>query len=88
MRDQAVGGLALGLHGAAFGDGDLGCDFAQGLRRFGFRQRAFAKAKTADQGTVHDQIGISPDRGGKMGVTAQIQAEMAVILRRIFGLGL
>ena len=28
MRDQAIGGLALGLHGAPLGDGNLGGDLA------------------------------------------------------------
>ena len=28
MRDQAISGFALGLHGAALGDGNLGRDFA------------------------------------------------------------
>ena len=37
---------------------------------------------------MHDEIGIAPDRRGEMGVAAEIEAEMAKILRRIFRLGL
>ena len=37
---------------------------------------------------MHDQIGIAADRRGEVGVAAQIEAEMAEIFRRIFGLRL
>ena len=37
---------------------------------------------------MDDQIGIAADRRGEMGVAAQVQAEMAVILRHIFRLRL
>ena len=37
---------------------------------------------------MHDEIGIAADRRGEMRVAAQIEAEMAEILRRIFRLGL
>ena len=42
----------------------------------------------ADQSAMHDEIGIAADRRGEMRVAAQIEAEMAEILRRIFGLRL
>ena len=88
MRDQAVGGFALRLHGAALGDGDLRRDLAQAFRRLGLRQRAFAKSQAPDQCAMHDKIGVSPDRRGEMRVTSEVQAEMAIILGRIFSLGL
>ena len=37
---------------------------------------------------MHDQIGVAPDRRGEMRVAPQVQAEMAVILGGVFGLGL
>ena len=61
MRDQAVGGLALGLHGSPLGDGNLGRDLAEGFRRLGLRQRAFAQPQAADQRAMHDKIGIPAD---------------------------
>ena len=37
---------------------------------------------------MHDQIGIAADRRGEMGVATQIEAEMAQIIRAVFGLRL
>ena len=37
---------------------------------------------------MHDEIGIAADRRGEMGVAAQVEAEMAVVLGGIFGLRL
>src|SRR6266403_832733 len=62
MRDQTIGGFALRLHGAALGDRNLGCNLAQAFGRLRVRQRPFAKSQTADQRTMHDQVGVSPDR--------------------------
>src|SRR6185312_9018042 len=42
----------------------------------------------ADQRTMHDQVRVSPDRGSEMRVAAQVESEMAVIVRRIFRLRL
>ena len=47
-----------------------------------------AELERADQPAMHDQVGIAADRRGEMRVAAQVQAEMAVILRRVFGLRL
>ncbi len=88
MRDQAVGGFALRLHGAAFGQRNLGGDLGQRFHRLGLRQRAVAEAQAPDQRAVHDQVGVSPDGRCEMRVTPQVQAEMAVILGGVFGLGL
>ena len=88
MRDQPIGRLAFRFHGAAFGHRNLRRDFAERLQRLGFRQRAFAEAERADQRAMHDQVSVSPDRRCEMRVTAKVEAEMAVILRRIFRLRL
>ena len=37
---------------------------------------------------MDDEIGVAPDRRGEMRVTAQVEAEMAVILVAVFGLRL
>ena len=37
---------------------------------------------------MHDQIGVAADRRGEMRVAAKVEAEMPVILGRIFGLRL
>ena len=47
-----------------------------------------AELERADQRAMHDQIGVAADRRGEVGVAAKIEAEMAVILRRIFRLRL
>ena len=88
MRNQPIGRLALGLHRAPLGDGNLRGDFAQGLRRLALRQSTFAKPQAADQGAMHDQIGVAADRRGKMRIAPQVEAEMAVILGGVFSLGL
>ena len=53
-----------------------------------FGQAVGAEFEPADQGAVHDEIGVAADRRGEVGVAAQVEAEMAEILRRIFGLRL
>src|SRR5438270_2076453 len=88
MRNQPIGRLALGLHRAPLGDGNLRGDFAQGLRRLALRQSTFAQPQAADQGAMHDQIGVAADGRSKMRIAPQVEAEMAVILGGIFSLGL
>ena len=88
VRDQPVGGLALGLHGAALGGGNAGGDFRQRTDVGALRQPVGAELLRADQGAMHDQVGVAADRRGEMRVAAQVEAEMAVILGRIFGLRL
>src|SRR5438876_7185762 len=73
MRDQPVGRLALGLHGASLGDRNLRSDFAQRLRRLGLRQGTFAEPQAADQGAVHDQIGVAADGRGEMRIAPQVE---------------
>ena len=38
------------------------------------------RPSAADQGAMHDQVGVSADRRSEMGVASQVQAEMAEIL--------
>ena len=88
MRDQPVVGLALGLHGAALGGRNLRGDFGQRRVVLAFRQAVGAEFSGADQPAMHDQVGIAADGRGEVRVAAQVQAEVAVVLGRIFGLRL
>src|SRR5207245_10722614 len=88
MRDQTVEGLAFGLHGAALGGGDLRADLTERSRVLLLRQAAVAEPYRANEAAVDDEVGIAADRRGEMRIAAQIQAEMPVIFRRIFGLRL
>src|SRR5579872_4116326 len=88
MGDQAIGGLALGFHGAAFGRRNVGGDFGKAAGIGAVRQAISAKLERTDQGAMDDQIGIAADRRGEMRVAPQIEPEMAEILRRIFSLRL
>src|SRR5438876_150548 len=78
---------ALGRHGAALGGGDECRDFLQPIGLL-LRQAAGAKPKRGDQAAMHDQICIATDWRGEMRVAPQVEAEMADVLRRIFGLAL
>ena len=49
---------------------------------------AFAEVEGADQRPVDDEVGVAADRRGEMGVASQVEAEMAVVLVAVFGLGL
>ena len=89
MRDQPVDGLALGRHGAALGGGDLRAPISPSERASSPVGKAVvAELEGADQRAVHDQVGIAPDRRGEVRVAAQVEPEMAVVLRRVFGLRL
>ena len=37
---------------------------------------------------MHHQVGVAADRRGEVRIAAQVQAEVAVVLRRVFGLRL
>jgi len=88
MRDQAVVRLALGQHGAALGGGNLRADLRQDFRISAIRQTVMAKLECAYQAAMHDQVSVAADRRGEMRVAAQVQSEVAVVLRRILGLRL
>src|SRR5262245_62670211 len=53
MREQAVEGFALGLHGAALGSRDLRADLAQRRGILLLRQRAVAELQGADEAAVN-----------------------------------
>src|SRR5262249_32077319 len=88
MRDQAINRLALSHHGSTLARRDLSPDFAERADILAVRQPVAAELQLADQRAMHDEIRIAADRRGKMRVAAQIEAEVTVILRRIFSLRL
>ena len=51
-------------------------------------QAAGAELQRTHQRAVDDQVGIAADGRGEMGVAAQVEAEMADVLRAVFGLRL
>ena len=52
------------------------------------RQAAGAELQRADQGAVDDEVGVAADRRGEVGVAAEVQAEVADVLRAVLGLRL
>src|SRR5262245_64191023 len=76
MREQAVEGFALGLHGAALGGRDLRADLAQRRRVLLLRQRAIAELQGADEAAGDHQAGIAAARRGEMSSAAQVEPEM------------
>ena len=87
VGDEAVDGVALGRHRPPLGGGDLRGDFGE-LVLGAVGQPAFAELQRADQRAMDDQVGIAADRRGEVGVAAEVQAEMADVLRAVFGLRL
>ena len=88
MGDQTVDRLAFRRHGATLGGRNaLGHVAEHGGGRLA-GQSVIAETKCADQRAVDDEIGIAPDRRGEVRIAPQIQAEMADVLRGIFGLAL
>ena len=88
MRDEPVDRLALRLHGAPLRAGNIGRDLAERAHVVAVRQAVVAALHRADQRPVDDEVGIAADRRGEMRVAPQVETEMAVILRRVFGLRL
>jgi len=88
LRDQAVDRLPLGRHRAPLGRGDRDGDLGELLLGRVGGERAVAEAEGPDQGAVHDEIGVAADRRGEVRIAAEVQAEMAVVLRRVLGLRL
>src|SRR5690606_21745446 len=70
-----------------FGGGDVLGDAGQ-PETFGLAQAIVPEAKRSDQRPVNDEVGITADRRGEVGIAVEIETEMAVIVWRIFGLGL
>ena len=52
------------------------------------RQSAVAELQGADEAAVDDEVGVTADGRGEMGVAAEVEAEMPVVLGGIFGLRL
>src|SRR6516165_4279299 len=86
MGEQAVEGLAFGFHGAALGSRDLRADLAERGDVLLLRQAAVAEPHGADEAAVDDEVGVTANRRGEMGVAAQVEAEMPAVLGGIFGL--
>ena len=85
--DQPVDGFTLGLHGAPLGGRDiLGNAWQRLLDAVG--QAALAEVESGDQPTMNDKIGIATDRRREVGVFSEIEAEVADVDRRVFGLTL
>src|SRR5881227_3397070 len=68
VRNQPIGGLAFGLHGAAFGCGNISRNFGKASRVGSIRQSIHAELERADQRAMDDEIGVATDRRGKMGI--------------------
>jgi len=88
MRDQPIGGFALGLHGPAFGGRNVCRDLGEAARIRSIRQAVGPEFERSDQRAMDNKIGIAADRRSEMRVAAQIEPEMAEILRRILRLRL
>ena len=86
-RDNAVDGLAFRRHRAPLGGRDMLGDLRQ-LARAHVVEAALAEIERADQRPMDDEIGVAANRRGEMGVAAQVEAEMAVVLVAVFGLRL
>src|SRR6185369_7533648 len=89
--DVAVHRLAFGDHRAALQIGD---ELADHVHRSGLlaaeprTARVRLQAPGPDQRAVDEEIGVTADRRGEMGVGAQCEPEMAVIVRAVISLGL
>src|SRR5947209_5166585 len=88
MGEQAVERFAFRFHGAALGGRDLCADLAERGDVLLRRQSAVAELQGADEAAVDDEVGVTADGRGEMGVAAQVEAEMPVVLGGIFGLRL
>src|SRR5262249_29108574 len=86
MREQAIESLPFGFHGAALAGRDLRADLAERGDVLFRRQATIAEPQGADEPAMDDEVGVAADRRGEMGVAAQVESEMPVILGRIFGL--
>ena len=57
-------------------------------RDLAIRQSVIAQLERGDQRAVDDEVGVATDRRGEVRIAIEVEAEMAVVLVRIFGLGL
>ena len=86
-RYNAVDGLPFRRHRAPFGGRDMLGDLRQ-FARAHVVEAALAEIERADQRPMDDEIGVAANGRGEMGVAAQVEAEMAVVLVAVFGLRL
>src|SRR5436853_340527 len=88
MSPPCGGMAALGENLEAQCARDWRGDLTDRSRVLLLRQTAVTEPQRANETAVDDEVGIAADRRGEMRIAAQIQAEMPVIFRRIFGLRL
>src|SRR5258706_13887244 len=72
VRNEAIGGLALGLHGTAFGGGNLCGDFAERCHVHVLRCPVVAELAGADEGTMHGKGGVARGRRRGKGRAGEI----------------
>ena len=87
-REEAVDGGALGLHRAPLAPRQLGAELGPVLAARHRLEPALAELQRPDQGAMHHEVGIAPDRRGEMRIAAEIEPEMAEIVRAVGGLAL
>jgi hypothetical protein len=76
--DIAVGGIPLGRHGPALGHGDVLGGRAQ-RRHLAVGESVIAQLESADQGAVHDQVGIAADGRSEVGVFCQFKPKWPIL---------
>src|SRR3546814_6087713 len=84
---ETVDGIALGGGGAALGGADMGAHLLE--ERLGARrQSVVAELQSADQGAMHQQVRVAPDRRGEVGVVGEREAEVTQIVGAVHCLAL
>src|SRR5262249_16936286 len=76
------------IAGRLAGGVDVGAERAECGGVLLLRQSAITEPQGADEAAMNDEVGITADRRGEMGVAAQVETEMPVVLGGIFGLRL
>ena len=74
-------------HGAALGSGNARRDVGERVGRH-VGKTIVTKPAGADQGPMHDEVGVAADRRGEMGVAPQVQTKVAVVCGGVFRLRL
>ena len=83
----AVIGVPFGADGTAVGRGNVFADFAEFIPGI-VGQAIVTELQTADEGAVHQQIGVTADWRREMRIVAQAKTEMADIVGVVFCLTL
>src|SRR5262249_6049112 len=84
MCEQAIESLPFGFHVGALVGRDWRADLAQRGGVLLRRQAAVAEPQRADEPAMDDEVGVAADRRGEMGVAAEVEPEMPVILGCVF----